>query len=95
MDGALHNNSSFIEILFTILSSFVEFPVFVAKLFVDLSLWTGWASEPCTSAPNEPLPTFQIRPYSPVDLSGFDKEVAIIVSFQFENLREQKMVDNN
>ena len=88
MDGAPHNNSSLLPILLVILSSLFEWPVVDVPFFVELTLWSGWTSEPCTSAYNEPLLTLQIRPYSPAGIARFDKEVAISSSFKFENLRE-------
>ena len=95
MDTALHNNSSLLPILFVILASFVERPVVDVGLFVELTLWAGWASESSTSASNEPfLRPFiilQVRPYPPVELSG-DKEVAISCSFQLKNLGEIKLM---
>ena len=94
MDGAADNNSSLLKILFVILSSFVEQPVVGVTPFVELTLWSGRASEPCTSAYYEPLLTLQIRPYSPVGLARFETEVAISSSFKFENLREKMKVHN-
>ena len=89
MDDALDNNSSLLPILLVILSSFVELPVVDVKSFSELTLWSGWALESCTSASYEPLPTLQTRPYSPGDRARFDEEVAISSSFKFENLREK------
>ena len=88
MDGALHNNSSLLEIPSVAISRFVERPIVDVINFIDLTLWTGWTSEPCTSAYDEHLLTLQIRTYFPVGIARFDKEVAISRSFQFENLRE-------
>ena len=91
MGGAGYNNSSFLKILLVILSSFVELPVVGVKPFVELTLWTGWASEPCTAAHNEPLLTVQIWAYCPVGwVKVRDKEVAISWAFQFENLWKQR-----
>ena len=96
MDCALHNNSSLPPILFAIVASFVELPIVdvviysaivdVFRVFAELILWTGRASESCTAAPYEPLLTLQIGAYCPVDFARFDKEVAISLAFQFENL---------
>ena len=92
MDDAPHNNSFLLEIIFIILANFVERPVVDVQPFAELTLWSGRASEPCTSASNEPLLTLQIREYCPVELARFDKEVAISCSFQLKNLGEIKLM---
>ena len=89
VDRAVHHNSSLLPILFFILASFVEWPLVAIQLFVELILWTCWASEPSASTPSVPFLTLQVWPDWPVDLARFYKEVATSSSFQFVNLGEK------
>ena len=90
MDTALHNDSSLLPIKFAILNGFVEFPVVLIEPSVELTLWTCRASGSGISAPNVPFLTLQVWTYIPESPPRFDKEVAIIRAFQFENLREKE-----
>ena len=91
MDGAPHQNSSRLKVLFVILSSIVESPVLDVILFVELTLWAGRASEPCAAAHNEPSLAIKVRPYCPVAPARFNKEEAARSSLLFEDLRENKL----
>ena len=85
MDTALHNDSTLLPI-----SSFLEFPVVLIVLSAKLTLWTCRASGSSISANNVPCLTLQVWTYCPENRPRFDKEVAIIRAFQFENLREKE-----
>ena len=87
MDGAVYNNSSLLPIFFFILSSLVEWPV--------TAIAPGCTFEPstCTLNVHAPFLTIQIWPYRPwwwCHHARFDKEVAVSISFQFENLGKKE-----
>ena len=86
MDGALHNNPARLPVLvFGILVSFVELPIFGFKSFAIPIPWIRRARQSCTPTPYVSFLPLQVWRYWPAD--AFYEEVAVDRAFQFEHLK--------